>query len=85
MAYDFTLNPPATVAIECFDWIDAPDESGELFFRYRGAVYCLSDFMATPSDLAPWQGVAGDSYFSGTLVRFPDCHGDSVICGRYYS
>ena len=20
MAYDFTLNPPATVAIECFDW-----------------------------------------------------------------
>jgi len=69
---------------ESFDWMDKPEESGKSFFRYRGSVYALADFMRAPSDLSPWDGYAGDSCFSGTLVRLaPD--GDSVTCGRYFS
>lgn len=67
-----------------FDYLDSDEARCDAeFARYRGAVYDLHEFMAAPADLAPWDGYAGDTYFSGTLVRFAD-HGESVIMGRYY-
>lgn len=56
------------------------------FFRYRGRVYSMADFMACPATdatLSGWNGYASDSYFSGVLVRYA-ADRDSVIVGRYY-
>lgn len=68
-----------------FDWIEEDDNSYG-FFRYRGAVYCLADFMRPPHDLAEkrWHGYMSDTYFSAVLVRFVDM-GESVIVARAYA
>lgn len=67
-----------------FDYLDSDERREEAsFVRYRGAAYDLGEFMPAPSDLAPWQGIEPDTYFSGVLIRFVD-HGESVIMGRYW-
>lgn len=65
-------------------------------FRYRGELYSLSEFenvrngisvpVATPGEgerdeLARWDGVQADSYWSATVVRYTDEY-DAVIVGR---
>ena len=64
-----------------FDYISTDEMDSHEFMRYRGQVFDVSEFMAAPDDLKPWQGIANDTYFSGTLLRFVDC--DRVIVGRY--
>lgn len=69
-----------------FDYYDNPEEeTGTDFFRYRGQVYTLSDFMRLDDleHFPNWHGHKGQSYFSGLLVRLIDS-GDGVIVGRYY-
>jgi hypothetical protein len=56
------------------------------FFRYRGWVYTLEDFMRVDNN-APftgWDGYHSDSFFSGVLVKYSNC-GDAVKVGRYWS
>ncbi len=72
------------------DWID-PAGPGE-FFRYRGNVYSVAEFMRAGdgSPFPDWDGYAGDSYFSGVLIRYaPDARDgidpDRIICARYFS
>lgn len=72
-----------------YDWMDADKLEGTCqFFKYRNCFYHLSDFVRASwdatGDLASWDGYAGDSYFSGTLIKFADEYGDRVIVGRYY-
>lgn len=72
-----------------YDWMDPDDlEYNYGFFKYRGCFYHLQDFMRASSDatgdLAGWDGYAGDSYFSGTLIKFADKDCDRVIVGRYF-
>ena len=72
-----------------FDYLDEGEGS---FFRYRGCVYDLGEFMRIDDNIAPhphregwekWQGYAPDSHFSGVLVRHTsDC--EQVIVGRYF-
>lgn len=67
-----------------FDYMTNPEESE--FFRYRGTVYELGEFMHTSADFQElgWHGIATHSYFSGVIVKLlPDC--DELIVGRYYS
>lgn len=60
------------------------DELGYHFFRYRGQVYSMDNFMRTNSDeLSDWDGVQGMTYFSGVLVKYTEC-GDGVIVARYW-
>ena len=72
-----------------FDWLKTEAEQDEAsFIRYRGWVYCLSEFMSlritgTP-EFKPWHGVHNDTYFSGVLVRYVE-HGEAVVCGMFYS
>lgn len=43
------------------------------FFRYRGQVYDLNDFMRSADDrFEDWQGYHGDSYFSAVLIKFDE-------------
>ena len=73
-----------------FDYFD-PSNIGS-FFRYKGAVYDMGEFMRIGANIAPhpqrdgwenWHGYASDSYFSGVLIRYTsDC--DQVIVGTYF-
>lgn len=77
-----------------FDWItdsDTMSTDGAEFFRYKGDVYCLSDFMRDDGNHFPgWDGYTNDSFYSGVLVRYPiedrgDIDSDHVIVGWFYS
>ena len=63
-----------------FDYMDDINEGS--FFKYRGQYYSLDNFMIT--DLEDWDGLAGDTFFSATVIKLSDC-GDSVLVGRIYS
>ena len=72
-----------------YDWMQPDDiECNYGFFKYRGCFYHLQDFMRVENDasgdLIGWDGYAGDSYFSGTLIRLADNDCDRVIVGRYF-
>lgn len=68
------------------DYLRGDDLEQATFARYNGRVYYLADFMRVPNDpqFDKWQGVHGESFFSGVLMRYSDC-GDAVTMGRYYS
>ena len=56
-----------------FDWIDPEEFDCHSFFRYRGWVYSLSEFM--PAGFlqdATWDGYKGDSFFSGVAIKLSD-------------
>lgn len=72
------------------DWSAIAEGSDSAsFFRYRGEIYDLAEFMTTSgmpqfSPLAKWHGYHSDTFFSGIVVRYAeDC--DYVIVGRFYS
>ena len=71
---------------EKFDYLDWPalDEGTDsaTFFRYRGEVYDLAEFMVGGEP--GWDGSMADSFFSGLLVKIVD-DGESVIVGRWLS
>lgn len=69
-----------------FDWIENGEESDYSFFRYKGKVYCLANFMRIDNndDLKGWHGYSCDSYFSGTLVKYCEDN-DFVIVGSYFA
>ncbi len=72
-----------------YDWMEPDDiECNYGFFKYHGCFYHLQDFLNVENDasgdLVGWDGYAGDSYFSGTLIRFADNDCDRVIVGRYF-
>lgn len=62
------------------------------FFRYRGEVHYLGDFMRIETDLPAlaefgrWDGYRADSYFSGLLVRYAidEDNGDDMIVVASY-
>lgn len=71
------------------DWSKIDDgRDSAWFFRYRGQLYSLDQFMRTESngDLANagWQGYHADSMSTGTVVRYCD-DTDYVIVGYYVS
>jgi hypothetical protein len=69
-----------------FDFLTSEEIDCDLFFRYRGQVYYLGNFMRYDMEVGgiKWDGAQGDSYFSGTLIHICDDH-EHVIVGRYYS
>jgi len=66
---------------ECEDFAGR-DRFFPRFFCYRGAWYDVGEFVR--AEIASWDGVQSDTYFSGVLIRYvDDC--ERVIVGRYYS
>lgn len=62
------------------------EEGAGSFFRYKGWVYNLGEFMRIDYTAIndKWHGYASDSYFSGVLIRYTsDC--EQVIVGSYFS
>lgn len=84
IVYGYDLTPKER---EDFDWMSAEDLDHASFFRYRGVVYALSEFMSTrglPEDslLAKWHGHHADSHFSAVVVRYTSDH-EQVVVGLY--
>lgn len=57
-------------------------EDSATFFRYKGRLYDLGEFVVTPESMKPWHGMSADSAFSGVLIRLVD---DQIIVGQYFS
>ena len=61
---------------ELSDSYDTIEESS--FFRYRGQVYDLGEFMSARGNGAhelvnDWDGYHNDSFFSAVLVKYSEC------------
>ena len=68
-----------------FDWIDQEEIDTHNFFKYRGCVYSLDQFMRfNGGGLDEWDGYAGDSYFSGVVIKLSD-DGEQYQVGTYIS
>ena len=69
---------------EQFDYLDASDLETNNFFRYKGALYDVSQFMRVSENelFNGWDGYESHSYFDGLLIKITD---DSVIVGHYIS
>ena len=67
-AYDLTANE-----IKEFDYLAEGEGS---FFRYKGEVYDLGEFMRWDNPASPtskdWDGFRSDSYFSGIAVKYDE-------------
>lgn len=69
---------------EEFDYLDDDALDSQDFFRFKGKVYDLSQFLRCEgSELTEWEGYSPDSYFSGLVVKYAE--DDSVIVGQYFS
>lgn len=71
-----------------FDYLDHSELCEASFFRYKGRVYDLAQFMRltsfTDGKMKNWDGYHSASYFSGVLIKFNKC-GDMVKVATYYS
>jgi len=56
-----------------FDYYNDEQINELVFFRYKGEVYELGEFMVTSGKLkkAGWDGFRSDSFFSGLAIRYP--------------
>lgn len=70
-----------------FDYLNPDELDYATFFRYKGEVYDLGEFMRIDEPVSSifkgWDGYSSDSFFSGVLVRYVD--DGQIVVGRYYS
>lgn len=66
-----------------FDWMDDREYECAMFFKYRGEVYALAEFIRC-DDVATnggWQGYLNEHAWSSLVVKIRESH-TSVIVGR---
>lgn len=68
------------------DWIKEDEFNNTPFAVYRGWAYPLSEFMRCEdhTGFEDWDGYAGDSFYSGTVIKLSE-DGEQYMIGRYYS
>ncbi len=66
-----------------FDYYTIDELYDASFFRYKGNVYDIGDFLHAPESLKPWHGSLSTSYFTGIVIKYTNGF-ESVIVGRYY-
>jgi hypothetical protein len=74
---------------EEFDYYSPDELNDATFFRYKGRLYDLGEFMRfdSPTLFKGWDGYSSDSFFSGVLVRYHMEDGyytDKIVVGWYY-
>jgi len=69
-----------------FDYYNEEELTSASFFRYRGEVYDMGEFMIVPNteEFKGWDGYRGDSFFSGIVVKYSECN-EGVKVGLYLS
>lgn len=85
----YELSAAERQEFDYFDW-DAV-ERGELsptFFRFKGELYDLGEFMVWDNPASPtrghWDGYRSDSFFSGLVVRYCEDY-EWVVVGTFYA
>lgn len=75
---------------EALDFDYCEDIDSEMFVKYKGIIYHLSDILhinkdaCLPLGFNQWDGYVSETFFSGVLFCLSDdC--ELVKCGRYYS
>lgn len=71
-----------------FDWLETEEEQFlAIFFRYKGQVYNLEEFVRPCRDgaLSDWDGLHATSAFAGVLIKFIPGLDDEVVVGSCYS
>jgi hypothetical protein len=70
-----------------FDYISDEDIVTRDFFRYKGRIYDIQEFMRidnhSDSGMRQWQGYHSDSFFSGILIKYVNDN-EQIIVGTYY-
>ncbi len=80
---DYQLSKKEREEFDYLDWAAIDDgRDSATFFKYKGRLYDLREFVITPEALKPWDGMSADSAFSGVLIRLVD---DQIIVGKYFS
>jgi hypothetical protein len=98
--YAHELSAEDRAEFDYLDWeaIERGEDTRD-FFRYKGELYDLADFMTTapgpfnyglPKEFNDWDGYQSDSFFSGILVRYArdesgNLDADFVVVGWYNS
>lgn len=67
-----------------FDWIKEQEQEEHTFFRYKGRIYSLSEFLFCTNTPPGWSSYSNDTYFSGIVIAISE-DGDSVKCGTWYN
>ena len=74
-----------------FDYLTDDELCESVFFKYKGELYNLGEFMVVTStmvlhdsQLKEWHGYMADSYFSGILVRYIE-RDEEIIVGQFFS
>lgn len=71
-----------------FDYLEWDQDDGKwiyaTFFKYKGELYDLSEFMVTPESLTGWDCYQSDTHFSGLVVKYVNDN-EQVIVGQYFS
>ena len=76
-----------------FDYYNDDEIQDQTFFRYKGELYDLGEFMRidknAPSAFQNFDGYSSDSFFSGILVKYPkeewgDYDTEHIIVAWYY-
>lgn len=66
-----------------FDYYTNDELENASFFRYKGDVYDIGEFLYAPESLEPWHGYFSTTHFSGVVIRYTDDM-ESVIVGVYW-
>jgi hypothetical protein len=74
--WDFSRKDQAKIR-EKFDWLE-DIESDSTFFKYKGWIYNLSEFMA--GGAKGWDGSKAESWSCGVLVKVSS-DSEQVTCG----
>lgn len=69
-----------------FDYLSDEDFDSAMFFKYRGVIYALGEFLRTEGDLLAqgWQGILNETFFSGIVVKIVESC-EYIVVGRYCS
>jgi len=68
-----------------FDYLSEEELDAEMFFRFKGQVYSLGDFVATRKDSEhkEWDGIFSGSAFHAVCIKLVD-NGEKVIVGQMF-
>ena len=81
---DFTEKEQQVIRSE-YDWMEPDIECNFGFFKYRGNIYHLQDFLRAPDSFKKdWDGYISETYFSGVVIKLADDN-DHVVVGRWFS